>query len=118
MILPMSSWMPLVLKRFLLPASLLLAVSACGIGDWFGEAEAPPLPGERIAIPAYERGLRADPELAELVVPLPAPYATADWAQRAGPAAPTRSHSPRSAHPSRGGRAGKRAVRRNEGKIP
>src|SRR3546814_1895445 len=77
----------LVLKRFLLPASLLLTVSACGIGDWFGEAEAPPLPGERIAILAYERGLRADPELAELVVQLPEPYVNADWAQPGGSAA-------------------------------
>src|SRR3546814_12394857 len=101
MILPMSSWMPLVLKRFLLPASLLLTVSACGIGDWFGEAEAPPLPGERIAILAYERGLRADPELAELVVQLPEPYVNADWAQPGGSAAHAMYHLSLSANPSR-----------------
>ncbi|HEY9537114.1 MAG TPA: PQQ-binding-like beta-propeller repeat protein [Kiloniellaceae bacterium] len=97
----MSSWMPLVLKRFLLPASLLLTVSACGIGDWFGEAEAPPLPGERIAILAYERGLRADPELAELVVQLPEPYVNADWAQPGGSAAHAMYHLSLSANPSR-----------------
>src|SRR3546814_16805896 len=87
MILPISSWMPLLLKRFLLPASLLLTVSACGIGDWFGEAEAPPLPGERIAILAYERGLRADPELAEQVVQLPESYVNAVWGPPGGGAA-------------------------------
>src|SRR3546814_9167754 len=97
----MSSWMPLVLKRFLLPASLLLTVSACGIGDWCGEAEAPPLPGERIAILAYERGLRADPELAELVVQLPEPYVNADWAQPGGSAAHAMYHLSLSANPSR-----------------
>src|SRR3546814_15816859 len=93
--------MPLVLKRFLLPASLLLTVSACGIGDWFGEAEAPPLPGERIAILAYERGLRADPELAELVVQLPEPYVNAYWAQPGGSAAHAMYHLSLSANPSR-----------------
>src|SRR3546814_11728888 len=65
MILPMSPWMPLVLKRFLLPASLLLTVSACGIGDWFGEDEASALAGERIAILASGRGRRDDPAVAE-----------------------------------------------------
>src|SRR3546814_15664595 len=72
MTLPMPLSMTLTFKRFLLPFSLLLAISGCGITDWFGEAEAPPLPGERIAILAYERGLRPDPSIAHGPARLPA----------------------------------------------
>jgi outer membrane protein assembly factor BamB len=93
--------MPLILKRFLLPLSLLLAVSACGISDWFGETEGPPLPGERIAILAYERGLRADPTLADVVVRLPEPYVNTDWAQPGGSAAHAMYHLSLSANPQR-----------------
>ncbi len=63
--------MSLMFKRFLLPLSLLLVVSACGISDWFGETEAPPLPGQRIAILAYERGLRPDPSIADVLATHP-----------------------------------------------
>jgi len=101
MILPMPSWMPLIFKRGLLPLSLLLAVSGCGITDWFGEAEAPPLPGQRIAILAYERGLRADPTISEVVVQLPEPYVNADWAQPGGSAAHAMYHLSLSANPRR-----------------
>ena len=59
----------LIFKRFVLPLSLLFGMSACGITEWFGETEAPPLPGERIAILAYERGLRPDPSIADVVEP-------------------------------------------------
>jgi outer membrane protein assembly factor BamB len=101
MILPMPSWMPLIFKRGLLPLSLLLAVSGCGVTDWFGKAEEPPLPGQRIAILAYERGLRADPEIAEVVVQLPEPYVNADWAQPGGSAAHAMYHLSLSANPRR-----------------
>lgn len=93
--------MPLMFKRFLLPLSLLLAVSACGISEWFGETEAPPLPGQRIAILAYERGLRADPTIAEVPVRLPEPYINTDWAQPGGSAAHAMYHLSLSANPRR-----------------
>jgi len=85
-------------KRVLLPSCLLLAVSACG---WFGEEEEPPLPGQRIAILAYERGLRADPDVADVVVQLPEPYVNTDWAQAGGSAAHAMYHLSLSANPRR-----------------
>ncbi|MEQ8357103.1 MAG: PQQ-binding-like beta-propeller repeat protein [Kiloniellaceae bacterium] len=93
--------MLLILKRFLLPLSLLSVVSACGITEWFGESEAPPLPGQRIAILAYERGLRADPAIADTVVRLPEPYVNENWAQPGGSAAHAMYHLSLSANPRR-----------------
>lgn len=91
----------LMSKRFLLPLCLLPVLSACGIGDWFGETEAPPLPGQRIAILAYERGLRADPSIAEVPVRLPEPYVNTDWPQPGGSAAHAMYHLSLSANPRR-----------------
>jgi outer membrane protein assembly factor BamB len=89
------------MKRFLLPLSLPLVISACGIGDWFGDPEEPPLPGQRIAILAYERGLRADSSIADTVVQLPEPYVNEDWAQPGGSAAHAMYHLSLSANPRR-----------------
>ncbi|WP_193370810.1 outer membrane protein assembly factor BamB family protein [Pelagibius marinus] len=93
--------MHLMFKRLLLPLSLPLVLSACGISDWFGETEAPPLPGQRIAILAYERGLRADPSIADVPVRLPEPYINTDWAQPGGSAAHAMYHLSLSANPRR-----------------
>ena len=93
--------MPLRLKRFLLPLSLPLVISACGVTDWFGEPEDPPLPGQRIAILAYERGIRADPSIADTVVQLPEPYVNSDWSQPGGSAAHAMYHLSLSANPRR-----------------
>jgi outer membrane protein assembly factor BamB len=101
MTLLMSSSMSLILKRFLLPLCLLLTVSACGISEWFGETEDPPLPGNRIAILAYERGLRPDSTIAEVPVRLPEPYVNTDWAQPGGSAAHAMYHLSLSANPQR-----------------
>jgi outer membrane protein assembly factor BamB len=93
--------MTLILKRFLGPLSLLLVLSACGITEWFGETEDPPLPGQRIAILAYERGLRADSTIADVVVRLPEPYVNGDWPQPGGSAAHAMYHLSLSANPRR-----------------
>jgi len=93
--------MLLISKRLLLPLSLLLGLSACGITEWFGETEDPPLPGQRIAILAYERGLRADSTIADVVVRLPEPYVNAEWPQPGGSAAHAMYHLSLSANPRR-----------------
>ena len=81
--------------------ALLLALGACGFDDFFGEEEAPPLPGQRIAILAFERGLRPDPSIADLAVRLPEPYVNTDWAQPGGSAAHAMYHLSLSANPRR-----------------
>jgi outer membrane protein assembly factor BamB len=50
------------MKKYALLSALLLSagLTACGDGNWFGEPEKPPLPGERKAVLDYERALRPD----------------------------------------------------------
>ena len=91
---------PLV-SRAAAALALLLALGACGFDDFFGEEEAPPLPGQRIAILAFERGLRPDPSIADLAVRLPEPYVNTDWAQPGGSAAHAMYHLSLSANPRR-----------------
>lgn len=93
--------MLLMFKRLLLPLCLLSVLSACGVGGWFGEAEDPPLPGQRIAILAYERGLSADSSIADVPVRLPEPYTNTDWSQPGGSAAHAMYHLSLSANPQR-----------------
>lgn len=64
-------------------SALLFAstVGACGAGDWFGESEDPPLPGERVSVLTGERTLAADPRAADLPVALPRAIANAAWPQ-------------------------------------
>ncbi|MDP6341993.1 MAG: PQQ-binding-like beta-propeller repeat protein [Alphaproteobacteria bacterium] len=66
----------------LLAAGLLLA--ACEMPDWLGEAEKPPLPGERISILSLDATLEPDPGIADLDVRLPRPYRNPDWPQAGG----------------------------------
>ncbi|MBE7636986.1 PQQ-binding-like beta-propeller repeat protein [Sneathiella sp. P13V-1] len=62
-------------------------VSACdSLPNWFGDSEAPPLPGERISILALEKSLEPDEGLADVTVRLPAPYANENWPQSGGAA--------------------------------
>ncbi len=70
-------------------ALLLLAggafvLAGCGSDGWFGEAEDPPLPGERIAVLGLERVLKSDPGAAERPMQLPAPAVNSDWPQAGG----------------------------------
>ena len=64
---------------------LVLALSACELPDFLGETdEGPPLPGRRIAILSLDRGIEADPRLADAEVRLPEPYVNAYWSQPGG----------------------------------
>lgn len=64
----------------LLSAFPLLA----GCEGFFGEAEDPPLPGERISVLSLDRTLVADPSISDLRVRLPQPYENASWPQSGG----------------------------------
>jgi outer membrane protein assembly factor BamB len=64
---------------------LATALAACDTG-WLGEAEDPPLPGERRAVLTAEERLEPDPDLAGTPVTLPAPSRNASWPQRGGDA--------------------------------
>ncbi len=85
----------------LLFGPLALVLSGCSFDDFFGAPEDPPLPGDRIAILAIERGLRPDPSIADVAVRLPEPYVNTDWAQPGGSAAHAMYHLSLSANPRR-----------------
>ncbi|MDH3230430.1 MAG: PQQ-like beta-propeller repeat protein [Alphaproteobacteria bacterium] len=55
-----------------------------GCGGWFGEADEPPLPGERVSVLLYEGDLAPDPRISDQAVALPPPYRNASWTQVGG----------------------------------
>jgi outer membrane protein assembly factor BamB len=71
------------MKKFLLSAAALLALSGCGAGDWLGgEPEKAPLPGDRISVLDFEKDLRPESEGAAA---FEAPQArNASWPQAGG----------------------------------
>lgn len=64
--------------------ALAVLLGGCGSFDWLGEAEAPPLPGERISVLQLDQALEPDPQIADLAVRLPPPWRNADWSQSGG----------------------------------
>ncbi|MAZ04601.1 MAG: pyrrolo-quinoline quinone [Sneathiella sp.] len=76
--------MPTVIRPLLRPALMGAALLGLGACSWFGNPEAPPLPGDRISILSLEQTLEADAGLADLQVRLPAPYENANWPQAGG----------------------------------
>ncbi|WP_169561660.1 PQQ-binding-like beta-propeller repeat protein [Sneathiella chinensis] len=72
---------------------MLIVLSACEmLPDWLGEAQAPPLPGERISILALEQSLEPDEGLSDLTVRLPGPYVNENWPQSGGTASHAMHH--------------------------
>lgn len=63
---------------------LVVPVLALGACSWFGEDEAPPLPGERISVMLSESDVEPDPRLSDLAVTLPPPYMNESWPQAGG----------------------------------
>ena len=51
---------------------------------WFGEQEAPPLPGKRISVLLHEKTLTPDPKAASEEILLPPPSINPDWPQAGG----------------------------------
>lgn len=69
-------------RRLVLAVAVLSVLAGCD--RWFGSSDAPPLPGERIAVMLQESDLDPDPRLADLSVLLPQPYINEAWPQAGG----------------------------------
>jgi outer membrane protein assembly factor BamB len=63
---------------------MAVALLVSGCDTWLGEAEAPPLPGERVSVLVYESTLRPDPQLAGQPVSLGKMTRNGSWAQAGG----------------------------------
>ena len=74
------------LRTGLLGSLVLVALAACDLIESIGEKDKVPLPGERVSILALEPQLAPDPEIQDVSVRLPPPYANADWPQAGGSA--------------------------------
>lgn len=72
-----------LLTTLALSGALLLG--GCGTFDgWFGEPEAPPLPGERVSVLDSDRTLEADSEAQDSAVNIPTAERNRNWAQSGG----------------------------------
>lgn len=65
-------------------AMALMAAAMSGCDLFLGESEGPPLPGKRVSVLSLDRALLPDPDLTELQVMLPPPYANSEWPQPSG----------------------------------
>src|SRR5512143_1926398 len=65
-------------------ALALAALPLSGCGTWFGEPDAPPLPGERISVLQHQRTLAADPQAGLEPIVLPPALTNPDWPQAGG----------------------------------
>ncbi len=72
-----------MLRRFLMAGLCTITLSGCS-DMWFGENEAPPLPGERISVLLHERAVKPDPNLDGREVLLPPPAPNLNWPQAGG----------------------------------
>jgi outer membrane protein assembly factor BamB len=72
----------MMMCRLFMAGLAVVSLSACD--TWFGEEEAPPLPGERISVLLHERSIKPDPEAAETQVLLPPPAPNLEWPQAGG----------------------------------
>lgn len=80
------------MRRVLLAGLACLGLAGCGMGSWFGEKEAPPLPGKRQAVLDVGTALRPDTRASQVEVLLPPPEAARDWAQAGGTAGHAMHH--------------------------
>lgn len=71
-----------MIRRFILAGLAVISLSACD--TWFGEDEAPPLPGERISVLLHERSIKPDENLENQKIILPPPSMNDEWPQAGG----------------------------------
>ncbi len=67
-----------------LAIGVLPALAGCSADEWFGEPDAPPLPGNRISVLVHETKVRPDDGAAKVEIKLPKPEINADWPQTGG----------------------------------
>jgi outer membrane protein assembly factor BamB len=70
--------------RVMLAVTSAAALSACGIGNWFGGPDKQPLPGERISVLLLDQKIEPDPKVAGLPVTLPPITVNQAWPQAGG----------------------------------
>ncbi len=69
--------------RRITPAALALGLLS-GCSGWYGEAEEPPLPGERVSVLLRDSQLIADPNVAGQAIQLPPATVNEAWPQHGG----------------------------------
>jgi outer membrane protein assembly factor BamB len=63
----------------------ILAAALVGCGDYLGtDKKDPPLPGERVPVLTFDRGIKPDPQIGSLDVRLPRPMPNSEWPQAGG----------------------------------
>jgi len=65
-------------------AGVAPVLSGCSGDGWFGEDEAPPLPGNRISVLALDEGVKTDIDAKDLNIILPKPEGNTEWGQTGG----------------------------------
>lgn len=68
-------------------AFTVAAMLLSGCGTWFGEADAPPLPGERMSVLQHQRTVSPDPQAGSERIVLPSAVLNTEWPQAGGNAA-------------------------------
>jgi outer membrane protein assembly factor BamB len=70
-----------------------IGLTGCELPNWLGGSdEDVPLPGERVAVLAFDRSFNPDPEIADLQVELPAATVNETWEQQGGSATRAMNH--------------------------
>ncbi|MBN2752369.1 MAG: PQQ-binding-like beta-propeller repeat protein [Rhodospirillaceae bacterium] len=77
----------MTMHKGLMTAAVMLgvlpALAGCG-GDWMGEADAPPLPGDRVSVLVHETKVHPDEGADKITIALPKPEANLTWPQTGG----------------------------------